>query len=114
MPEGMPGRKEAGGLALDLAKEVQGLIAEGALFRDQDQIVYEALLYAGREFPSEVGQIALQLGARCDEPDHAAQRRIESQKRKATAEKEWLRNHPEVQKTKYRPISPCRHISTVR
>ncbi len=64
MPEGMPGRHEAALLALELAKETQDLIAEGMHFGDKDQVVYEALLWAGRNLPEEVTQVALELAGR--------------------------------------------------
>lgn len=46
MPVEMLGRREAGSLAMELAKEAQGLIAEGMLFGDKDQVIYEAVLSA--------------------------------------------------------------------
>ena len=39
MPVEMPGRREAGSLALELAREAQGLIAEGMLFGDKDKVM---------------------------------------------------------------------------
>ena len=68
MPVGMPGRREAGVLALELAKETQGLIAEGMLFRDKDKVIYEAALSAAPEFPDDVAQLALELSGRKLEP----------------------------------------------
>ena len=104
MPEGMPGRSEAGQVALALAKETQGLAAEGVIFGGHEQIIYEALLYAGRDFPTEVGQIGLELSARRSEPEHATQRRLAAQKREAAAREDWRKNHPELQRKRPTPI----------
>ena len=105
MPDGMSGREEAGLLALELAKETQGLIAEDMHFGEKDQVVYEALLSAGKEFPDEVTQIALELCARRDEPPHAIQRAIEADERETKQREEWRRKHPEENRIK-RPIPP--------
>jgi hypothetical protein len=75
MPLEMLGRREAGLIAIELAKETQDLVAEGMHFNDKDKGVYEALLSAAPEFPDEVAQIALELCGRRDEPEHAIQRR---------------------------------------
>ena len=99
MPDGMPGRKEAGLLALELAKETQDLIAEDVHFGEKDRVVYEALLSAGKEFPEEVTQIALELCGRRDEPQHATQRAIEAEQREAKLRQEWLKEHPEKKRT---------------
>ena len=103
MPDEMPGRREAGLLALDLAKETQGRIAEGMHFGDKDQVVYEALLSAGKEFPEEVTQIALELCARRDEPQHAINRAIEAEERQAKLREEWRQKNPEEERTKRIP-----------
>ncbi|HUZ95810.1 MAG TPA: hypothetical protein VMU57_12955 [Edaphobacter sp.] len=103
MPDEMPGRREAGLLALDLAKETQGLIAEGMHFGDKDQVVYEALLSAAKEFPEEVTQIALELCARRDEPQHAIERAIETEERQAKLREEWRKKHPEEERTRRIP-----------
>jgi hypothetical protein len=103
MPDGMPGRREAGLIALELAKETQALIAEEMHFGDKDQVVYEALLSAGREFPEEVTQIALELCARRDEPQHAIQRAIEAEERQAKLREEWRKKHPEEKRSKRNP-----------
>ena len=103
MPDEMPGRHEAGFLALELAKETQGLIAEGMHFGDKDQVVYEALLSAAKEFPEEVTQIALELCARRDEPQHANKRAIEAEERQAKLQEEWRKKHPEENRTKRIP-----------
>jgi len=105
MPDDVSGRDEAGLLALELTKETQGLIAEGVHFGDKDQVVYEALLSAGKEFPEEVTQIVLELCGRRDEPQHAMQRAIEADEREAKLREEWRKNHPEENRTK-RPIPP--------
>ena len=91
--------EEAGLLALELAKETQGRIAEGMHFGDKDQVVYEALLSAGKEFPDEVTQIALELCARRDEPQHAIQRAIEAEEQEAKQREEWRKNHPEEEQS---------------
>ena len=95
MPDGILGRHEAGLLALELAKETQGLIAEGMYFSGKDKIVYEALLSAGKEYPEEVAQIALELCARCEEPKHAIQRAIGAREHQVELLKIWGKNHPE-------------------
>lgn len=100
MPDGMPGRREASLLALELAKETQGRIAEGMHFSEKDQVVYEALLSAGKECPEEVTQISLELCARRDEPRHAVQRAIEAEKREAKLREEWRKEHPEGKRAK--------------
>ncbi len=105
MPDDVSGRHEAGFLALELAKETQRLIAEGMHFGDKDQVVYEALLSAAKEFPEEVTQIALELCARRDEPQHAIQRAIEAEERQAKLREEWRKKHPEEKRTR-RNIPP--------
>ena len=105
MPDGMSGREEAGLLAIELAKETQGLIAEDMHFGDKDQVVYEALLSAGKEFPEEVAQIALELCGRRDEPRHAIVRAIEADEREARQREEWRKKHPEENRTR-RPAPP--------
>ena len=105
MPQGVLGRREAGLLALELARETQGLIAEGMHFGDKDKVVYEALLWAATEFPDEVAQIALELCGRRDEPEHAIERAIAAQKREKKRREEWLKTHPEEKKRK-RPPPP--------
>jgi hypothetical protein len=95
IPDGISGRREAALLAIELAKEAQGLIAEGMHFTDNDKVVYEALLWAAKEFPAEVSQIALELCGRRDEPHHAIWRGIEADERRTKLHDEWLANHPE-------------------
>jgi hypothetical protein len=106
MPVGVLGRHEAGLIAIELAKETQGLIAENMHFRDKDKTVYEALLSAAPEFPDEVTQIALELSARRDEPQHAIERAIEAQEREARLREEWRKNHPESEKKRRIPVPP--------
>ncbi len=103
MPASFPGRREAGLLAIELAKETQGLIAEGMHFRDKDNVVFEALLWAANEFPEEVSQIALELCGRRDEPHHAIWRGIEADERRAILHQEWLAKHPEENKPRRFP-----------
>jgi len=105
IPVGWPGRREASLLALELAKETQGRVAEGMHFGEKNQIIYEAMLSAAPEFPEEVSQIALELSARRDEPRHATQRAIEAQERQAKLREEWLKNHPDENRTR-RNIPP--------
>jgi len=106
MPVGVLGRHEAGLIAIELAKETQGLIAEDMHFGDKDKTVYEALLSAAPEFPDEVTQIALELCARRDEPQHAIERAIGAQEREARLREEWRRNHPESEKKRRIPVPP--------
>ncbi len=111
MPIGVPGRHEAGLLALELAKETQDLTAEDMHFGDKDKIVYEALLSAAPEFPDEVTQIALELCARRDEPQHAIQRAIEADERQARLQEEWRKKHPEAERTRRRIPAPPTMLS---
>lgn len=108
MPKDVPGRREAGLLALEFATETQGLIAEGMHFGDKNKVVYEAVLWAATEFPDEVAQIALELCGRRDEPEHAIVRAIDAQKREKKQREEWLKTHPEEKKRKRLP--PTRHV----
>lgn len=105
MPRGVLGRHEAGLIALELAKETQGRIAEGIRFGDNDKIVYEALLWAATEFPDDVARIALELSGRRNEPEHAIERAIAAQEREKKRGEEWRRNHPEEKRPK-RPAPP--------
>jgi hypothetical protein len=104
MPLGMPGRKDAGALALELAKEAQGLVAEGMHFGDKDKVIYEALLSAAPEFPDEVGQVALELCGRRDDPAHAIQRGLDEEERQEQRREEWRRNNPEESRKKRMPV----------
>jgi hypothetical protein len=104
MPVGMPGRQEAGLLALALAKETQGQIAEGMLFGDKDNVIYQAALSAAPEFPEEVSQLALELCGRQPEPAHAIQRREEERAREKQRREERAKQNPE--KARQRRASP--------
>jgi hypothetical protein len=104
MPTGMPGRKEAGALALELAKEAQGLVAQGMHFGDKDKVIYEALLSAAPEFPDEVAQIALELCGRRDEPEHAIQRGLDEEERQAKQREEWRKKNPEEKRARPNPV----------
>jgi hypothetical protein len=104
MPTGMPGRQEAGALALELAKEAQGLVAEGMHFGDKDKVIYEALLSAALEFPDEVAQIALELCGRRNEPTHAIQRALDEQDRQAKLREDWRKKNPEESRKKRMPV----------
>jgi hypothetical protein len=111
MPPGMLGRPEAGKLALELAREAQGLLAEGVFFDNHDKVIYEAGLSAAPEYPDECAQIALELCGRRDEPAHAVQRRLDEQKRQAKQMEEWLKNNPE--KRRKQPPTPPTIISSL-
>lgn len=104
MPLGMPGRSEAGTVALELAKEAQGRIAEGLHFGDKDKVIYEALLSAAPEFPDEVSQIALELCGRKDEPDHVIRRAEEHEERQRKAREEWRKANPEKSRARRVPV----------
>jgi hypothetical protein len=104
MPSGLLGRREAGALALELAKEAQGLVAEGMHFGDKDKVIYEALLSAAPEFPDEVAQIALELCGRRDEPTHAIQRGLDEEDRQAKRQEEWRKKNPEENRKKRIPM----------
>jgi len=104
MPVGMPGRQDASVLALELAKEAQGLVAEGMHFGGKDKVIYEALLSAAPEFPDEVAQIALELCGRRDESDHAIQRGVDEEERQAKLREEWRKKNPEESRRKRLPV----------
>jgi hypothetical protein len=105
MPVGMPGRHEAGLLALELAREAQALIAaETVLFRDKDKTIHEGLLWAALEFPSEVAQIALEICGRRNEPAHAIQRRREEEERQEKRRQEWEKKNPERKRERLHPV----------
>jgi hypothetical protein len=103
MPVEMPGRGEAGVIALEFAKEAQGLIAEGLHFGGKDKVIYEAVLLAAPEFPEEVTHIALELGGRRDEPEHAVTR-AQEEDRQAKSRAEWRKNHPEESRRERIPV----------
>jgi hypothetical protein len=103
IPVGIRGRQEGAALAVELAKETQGRIAEGLRFGNKDKVVYEALLWAANEFPDEVSQIALELSGRRDEPEHAIWRGIEADEKRAREHQEWLAKHPEEKKRRRVP-----------
>ncbi len=105
MPKDVPGRREAGLIALELAKETQGRIAEDMHFGDKDKVVYETMLWAATEFPDEVAQIALELCGRRDEPQHAIARAIAAQEQERKRTEEWLKTHPQEKRAK-RPSPP--------
>jgi hypothetical protein len=103
MPVGLVGRHEAALVAIELAKEAQGRIAEGVHFGSKDKEIYEALLLAAPEFPDDVSQLALELCGRRNEPDHAVRRRRDEWERQARLRKEWEEKHPENKKAKHNP-----------
>jgi hypothetical protein len=103
MPVAMPGRREAATVAIKLAKEAQGLIAEDLHFGDKDKVIYEALLLAAPEFPDDVTRIALELCGRRDEPEHALQRHTDKQIRDANLRKEWEAKNPGTKQIKHIP-----------
>jgi hypothetical protein len=90
--------REAGLLAIELAKETQGRIAEGMHWGDKDRVIYEAVLSAANEYPEEVTQIALELSARRDVPRQAIERGIAARKREAKMREEWRKSHPEEER----------------
>jgi hypothetical protein len=105
MPVGLPGRHEAGLLALALAREAQALIAaETVHFRDKDKSIHEALLSAAPEFPNEVAQIARELCGRKNEPAHAVQRRRDEQERQKRQQEEWEKKNPERKWEIHHPV----------
>ncbi|MBZ5501471.1 MAG: ABC transporter ATP-binding protein [Acidobacteriia bacterium] len=84
MPPGFPGRTEAGAVAIELAREIQGLLAEGVIITEQvDRPVYEALLRAAPEYPKEVSEVALELAGRRNDSDVVVQRGIAAEVRQA-------------------------------
>ena len=109
MPQGMPGRIEAATIAVDLAKEVQGLHAEEVIFaEDSDKTVYEALLYSAPEFPEDVSRLALELSGRRDESSDVIERAIAANEEALKRREEYDRNHPESRQRR-RFVSPHFH-----
>ncbi|MBZ5617746.1 MAG: hypothetical protein LAQ69_03270 [Acidobacteriia bacterium] len=107
IPPELGGRPEAGRLALRLAREAQGLRAEGVFFMDGiDQKVHEALFQAAPDFPDEVSQIALELCRRRDEsPEIVA--RVEAHRERERAELlERLKKDPELAKRRRQATPP--------
>lgn len=101
IPAGLPGRLEAARLAIELAKELQGRVAEGRHFRDAGKPVYEGLLSSAAEFPEEVAQIALEVCNRRNEPRHAILRSIAANEKREQREREWLAQNPEPKRAKH-------------
>ncbi len=111
IPARMPGRDEASRLALKLAREAQGRAAEGGWFQnDVDRKVYEALLYAAPEFPTEVSEVALELCRRTDESEEIETRVANFEARRRAEIAEYVKKHPEV--TKRRRVAPPPLISS--
>jgi hypothetical protein len=99
VPRGFVGREEAARLALSLAREVQGLLAEDTYLLDNvDRPVYEALFYSALDFPEEAGIIALELCHRRAEPEHAVTRRIAAYEEQKRQREEYEAKHPEKAK----------------
>ncbi len=113
MPPGMPGRREAAALAIALAHEAQGRLAEDTHFTEKSQAIFEALLNAAPEFPDEVAQIALELAERRPEPQHAKERRRAFQTREAQLRAEWRRGDPEPRR-KPTAVFPSRSLGEMR
>jgi len=101
MPVGIAGHVAASRLAIELAKELQGQIAEHVIFRDADKPICEALLHAAWDFPEEVAQIALELSRRRDEPEHAIQRNKAANEEREKRAREWRAKNP---RPKRKPI----------
>jgi hypothetical protein len=77
IPLTWPGRKEAAKVALELARELQGILAEGVIVLDEiDVPIYQALLQAAPELPEEVAELALELAARRPESERVQGRRV--------------------------------------
>jgi hypothetical protein len=105
LPEGFPAREDAAEVALTLAREVQGRLAEyGHYLRAAFQDVYEALLYAALEKPDEVGQIALELSHRRKQPRHALLREAEAAERRAEAREKAKAANPEEWEARNAPL----------
>ena len=105
LPAGFPGRTDAARLAIELAREVQCLLAERRYHsRNGYKEVYEGLLHAAQEYPDEAGQIALELCHRRPEPNYAIQREVETNERHERAEQQYLAAHPEEEQRRRAPI----------
>lgn len=105
LPAGFPGRTDAARLAIELAREVQCILAERRYHsRNGYKEVYEALLHAAQEYPDEAGQIALVLGHRKPEPNYAIQREIEANERRDLAEQQYRAAHPEEEQRRRVPV----------
>jgi hypothetical protein len=105
------GSDEAASLAVELAKEIQGLIAEELHFGDKDQVIYEALMWAVSKMPDEATHVALELCGRRPVPKQAIRRAIEANEREIKREEEWRKTHPETQRK--RGPSPPFDISSL-
>ena len=108
IPPEWGGRTDAAKLAIKLAKEAQGRIAEETWLRDRDeQKVYEALLHASREFRDEVAQIALELCHRREEsPEIKARAFAYHEKRRAEMEERIRLMPPEEARRRSHPPPP--------
>jgi hypothetical protein len=96
MPIGSEGRREAVMIALALGKEIQA--ARGEHFRaekEEEEIIFEAVLNAAPEFPDEVAQLALELAQRRPEPTNVKERRKRFQEAERRHQEEWIAKHPE-------------------
>lgn len=100
IPPEWGGRADAAGLAIHLAREVQGLRAEGVWFQDNaDQKVYEALCYAAPDLPDEVFSLVLELCQRRDpSPEITARVDAYHEKRRVEVSEERKKTPPEVLK----------------
>ena len=103
IPKEWRGRAHAARLAIHLAKEVQGLRAEGVCFTDNvDQKVYEALCHAAPDFPNEVSQILLELcHRRSESPEITERARAYHEKRRKEAAEYETNLSPEERKKRY-------------
>lgn len=101
MPVGLPGRREAGIVALALAQEFQGRRAEGVVFvGEAGKVVFEALLYAAPEFPGAVSEVALELAGRRVEGEAMRERRARAAEDR---QKEREKSEPEVRRRRKPP-----------
>lgn len=94
-----PWRREAAETAVQTAREVQAVKAEGTYFRDdEDQKAYEAALHAAADISDAVAQLALELCGRKDLDPEIASRVEQVKERERRQRDEYLKNHPEKAK----------------
>lgn len=106
MPTGMLGRDEASALAVDLAKNTQGYLADGRRLGEKSQTVFEALLYAAPNRPEDIEKIALELSGRLPEPDYALEWAGEQQELREQRLQQWRAKHQkDSDRTNYLPGS---------
>ena len=92
-----PLRHEAAAVSLQMAREIQAAIAEGAYFPDDSaQDAYRAFLNAAPDLPEEVTQLALELCRRRDPAPEIVARKEQAIERQRKEREEFLSENPEA------------------